>query len=159
MAVNANGAWSIFGQQVYGIVLYLIWAAEFLIILFLTAQKTQEYARVPYNENAGTWYKKVKLSHGLISTPDNVSDLAITIGQIAEGNITYLLNAPIAESSDVPNFKVTLYATEGAPDLYATIDSTVLKEGSKKDETETDNLVKYLFIPGPIAQNLLHRLK
>lgn len=60
--INRVGLWSMFGMQINGFVLTIIWLVEFLIILGLPVMAAMQATVFPYSEKLGKWYPKFTLS-------------------------------------------------------------------------------------------------
>ncbi|MEZ4955431.1 MAG: hypothetical protein R2825_17855 [Saprospiraceae bacterium] len=59
--INKSGMWSLFGVQVNGLLLAIIWIFEFAIILAVPILMVFQTTVYPYSEKLGKWYKKYTL--------------------------------------------------------------------------------------------------
>lgn len=69
--VNEEGAWSIRGAQVSGVMLGLVWLIEFGVIVGLSVMMSSSKAKSPYDEATNQWTEEDELNYAFQFIPNS----------------------------------------------------------------------------------------
>ncbi|MDR2141525.1 MAG: hypothetical protein LBR11_07030 [Deltaproteobacteria bacterium] len=153
-SVNEVGLWSISRSSgnVHGLPLWGVWGVEFLMIVGVTAFLYAARAREPYSEETQRWIPCLKLGQKL-AFPD---DLAQLRQKLDDGDINYLLSAPVEEDIKNSNYlALSVYQDAAITEAYLDVDAFTLE---KKNAHKSNNLSKKLKIRTDLARALVNRL-
>ncbi|RSK37133.1 hypothetical protein [Hymenobacter metallilatus] len=148
-----NGTWSIFSATPSGIFLYLIWLAEFLIIVVLTWMQPHSEAGVPFSELAQEWAEKTTLPQRAIHFPDAAAAKAAL-----EAADWHQLQPHAQEEITVtsPSSRLHFYRAPSDPQCcYLSLENITVEVDNKgKSSEKTADVVEYLRVPPHICTEL-----
>ena len=166
--INEHGVWSIgeAGTPVRGTILYIVWAAEFLILMGGAILLSWGQPRFPFSEETNEWYTQME-NQITIAVPENIDYAKTRIENSDFGELIWLAQntrkpeapaeagteadagpeTPLGETSQ---WVLTLYeppqASAQSP-YYITIAHTTTTLGKKdKEDVKTDELFTYLAV-------------
>ncbi|MDR1085639.1 MAG: hypothetical protein LBP22_12495 [Deltaproteobacteria bacterium] len=146
-----------FGKPLMGILLYIVWLAEFLILMFYSFISCQEAAAEPYAEDIQKFLK----AHKLKKIPALPADEAESVKLIENIDVNYLISAPECPDPKKTDYfsLVVYYDPEAHLDAY--LDVTVMVYGSskKKSKHEASTIAKYMKIQPTDAAKLIARFQ
>jgi hypothetical protein len=122
-----EGIWSVFGQKIKGIFLWLIWAGELVVFLYASFKAFAKKACMPYSENKEKFYKKVLLKPNLMLPPQPED-----WDKLLAGQYDYIFSVAQAETQKkVSYLSAEFFVLDGEPKAYMSV-KLFLLEGKKK---------------------------
>jgi hypothetical protein len=146
--VSETGSWSLFGAQVSGVVLWLVWLVEAVIVVGLPALTARSAAKAPYSETAGEWaVEEAMTRRAPLFTVAGEAAAALQSGQLQ----------PLAVNSDPVFCRLKLYAAPNdATCRYASLEQVRIDIDDKgKTSEKTVDLLEYLVLT-PAAYEALY---
>ncbi|MBG8553390.1 hypothetical protein [Hymenobacter guriensis] len=153
-SIATEGTWSIFGLTISGIFLYLIWLAEFLIIVLMTWNMPRSQAEVPFSELSNEWAEKLTLPRPAAPFSDAVATkLAL---EAADWNH---LELHTSEDELAPFGRLHVYRAPSDPDCcFLSLENVTMETDKKgKPSEKTADVLEYLRVPPHVCQELSTR--
>lgn len=148
-----EGTWSIFKVTVSGVFLYLIWLAEFLIIVFFAWSLPHTEAGVPFSELADEWAEKTTLPQSAI----HCADAAATKAALEAADWDHLQLRPQDEDTALAPFsRLHFYRAPSDPECcYLSLENVTIElDKNGKSSEKTADVVEYLRVPPRICTEL-----
>ncbi|SDX79728.1 hypothetical protein [Hymenobacter psychrophilus] len=151
-ALAENGTWSISKLVVSGVLLYLVWLAEFVIIVVINWFMPRSEARHPYSEMAGQWAEKVTLPRQAA----HFADPTATRTALETADWNHLQLRPAELSDTASHGRLHFYRAPADLDCcYLSLENVAfeLDKDGKSTEKTTD-VLEYLRVPPQAFQEL-----
>ncbi|MDR2350088.1 MAG: hypothetical protein LBF41_05605 [Deltaproteobacteria bacterium] len=154
--VNKQGVWTLGKAKtlVNGPFLTIIWGVEFLIYAISVWLFSFTKAMDPFSEETNAWYKKAKYKNNEFVAPDDPQEHAKVVNKIAEGDLSYFLDAPILLATCDHTFKLEIYSLPTSSVAYVTVSMGVL---NKKGAWDYSALVTYMSVSRDITDEIVPR--
>ena len=152
--LNETGSWSLKGTTPTGILLWVVWASELLIIAGMAYFISRGQAREPFSESANEWADEETLAQPL----SYAADAGRTRAALESGQFNSLTVFP-PDSDDEQFARLKLYTAPNDPFCYyLTLENVTLTFDSKGTASEeADTVVQYLTISSVTYQELKRR--
>jgi hypothetical protein len=157
--LNEEGVWSVSGRsssssfEVRGMLLFAVWAAEALVLCYLSVKKPWEEAGKPYSERLGKW-----MDAQTLPTPAAFIEDPESFRSAAARNDYSALTKPFVSDPDPDPGKPVKYATvvlySDFFEAYVSVRNVAVVRTKKKKSTTTQDIVRYLKIPSDAARNV-----
>ncbi|MDU0369473.1 hypothetical protein ACFPAF_03635 [Hymenobacter endophyticus] len=148
-----EGTWSIFKVTVSGVFLYLIWLAEFLIIVFLAWTLPHSEAGVPFSELAGEWAEKTTLPQRAV----HFTDAAATKVALEAADWGHLQPHQQDAATGLDPFgRLHFYRAPSDPECcYLSLENVTIElDKNGKSSEKTADVVEYLRVPPQVCTEL-----
>ena len=149
--LNSVGAWGIFGAQINGTTLTVIWIVEFLLIALLPIIGVMQTKVYPYSELQRKWYKKYTLVKDFESISSNtrlISNLELNPLETIE-----LLGKGIA----FRHSKIHLFYLKGESNHYLTFENIYYEGRGEATSKQGEIIVNNFTISNDFAEQILER--
>jgi len=148
--INAVGMWSVFGTNVSGGLLTLVWVIEFLMILLIPIFYLSLSKEYPYAEDIGKWYSKYTLEENY-SIPYGSHKL---LSLLQENVLNTIQSLPLGRANRY--VKVHILYLEEASTQYLSIERVFINHNGSDDK---DMLVENFCIDNNTAKQLLNSIE
>ncbi|RSK46147.1 hypothetical protein [Hymenobacter perfusus] len=148
-----DGTWSIFSVTVSGVFLYLIWLAEFLVIVGLAWMLPHTEAGVPFSELADEWAEKTTLPQRSI----HFLDTAATKAALEAADWNHLQPYQSEEATTLAPFgRLHFYRAPSDPECcYLSLENVTIElDKNGKSSEKTADVVEYLRVPPRVCTEL-----
>lgn len=150
-----EGTWSISKTVVSGLFLYLVWLAEFVLIVVICWYLPRNKAQKPYSEMAGQWAEKVSLPHPTA----HFADTAATRAALEAADWHHLQLRP-TDSSDIdPHGRLHFYRAPADADCcYLSLENVTYEIDKKgKSTAKSTDVLEYLRVSPQVFAELSAR--
>ena len=120
---NANGTWSLNGNQWYGPVLAAVWAGELLVIVAFPIMAAYTSVGL-YLTELGAWVQVKLMNYGFSAFDDEELD------QIASGDIDVILNKPLEAQGEAMHAVAVCYHKGEPTEFIALYNASWDKDGT-----------------------------
>jgi hypothetical protein len=144
-------SWTIFGFTMEGMLLFLIWAGELLMLICLAYYFYTAAAEAPYSEEQRIWLPEKKLQKFPALPP--AAEFESTFTAIRNGDISFILSAVPEQNPKTADYLslTVFYDPQAYNESYLTVDLMTVKKKSH----ESINLIKQLKIPNSQVTTLI----
>jgi hypothetical protein len=168
-AFNSEGVWTLSsgssrnGSAVKGVLLSAIWAAEAVVLCYMSVKIPVDEAGKPYSERLGKWMEARPLPIAIAFIEDvNRFKNAVAHGDYSALTTPFLVGAEDDAAEDLKKSVIkyavaVLYPDPSEP--YISVENvTVVKVKKSKDSVSSKNVVRYLKISPTTAQSITEAL-
>jgi hypothetical protein len=143
------GTWGLFGIPVNGVILVLIWIAEFFIIAALAIKTSHKISKIPFCELSNKWFKEEK-----IGPFTYVYDRPNLISKIQNSEPTAFEHMEFTQNDKRDHTLFKIYDNNQGK-IYLTAESHKARIKDGKLEFDITPFVQTILITANMKQNLL----
>ena len=163
--INNNGNWSIFGVQVNGIFLSIIWIIEALIVFYFSATITYNASKEPFCELNNRWY-----DNHILPSFQYIENINEIISDIKNSNLKDSVDKShlsygsfeklklITNDSEVSHSVFTLYKSKNT-NSYLSIENKLASLNNKgKIIFDSDKIIEFAVISEEIQEKIEEKI-
>ncbi|MDG1333102.1 MAG: hypothetical protein P8P74_12285 [Crocinitomicaceae bacterium] len=141
--VSSFGTWSIFGFMVSGVLLWIIWIIEAIVIYIGAIIIGIPDTKVPFCEKSNAWFKETELTpmSFIFSKPDLVNELELGQTKILS---TLTLHDVVRDNTSYSQF--TIYSSDHDENYLTVVNKKKMIDSKGEVNYEDDEVIEYIEI-------------
>jgi hypothetical protein len=153
--VNKYGSWGLFGQTVSGLLLWIIWVIEAMVILLGSVLVGMHQAKNPFCEKSNKWFKEIALppTSYIFSKPDLVREL-----EQGSDKILSTLNLHDVVFDNMSYSQFTVFSSDHDEHYLTAVNMKKIVDNKGEVNYEEDDVIEHIEITTKIL-NLLQNVK